>query len=1136
MEFKIITHDAAQKTATVLAWVITLMAFVFIISWHVAGGAFAFKVPIKGFVLSYYASIAIFFSGLCFLNLIYVPRFYIYKVIAAVFLILSIMRVMGIVINDDFGLHDFLKTHLFSTINDLPNILIGGAVVVFVNALVYLIWPLKHRTRIKSTLITCLLAVIFLISFEGLVIYFLPVNPTDVAVNAPIHPIFGIMQLLLAIGLLARNSYEDAQAKVKPIKWLSLFFGLGVLLFHFFLMTGFLQEQRLTQAQLLKEQAYAIKSEIKATVVNLGDSLHRFAGRMASYQSITTNLIDLDINNYLIDISYLENVAVINKNFLITKEHSKDGFNSLLDIKSHLGQQLQELSAKKNISSYLNRGEKKLVLASPVVWDQVFQGAALFQLDLVALIKTCAFIQENPGYAFEILCNQLPLYQSSNFQDKNGDQVFFTESFDLYDLTFQVQIASTSELLVNKIIKSLILFLTMGGILGSIITGAVIFLFQSLREKIRLTQTVTKQLLMSNEIMHVMNEAESVQNACDLILKIMNEHYGWLLFIYWQYNDKNHSLELVHVTSIPEGAFSQFEKATKKLEDKSYTLFNQAFEKKEVLFSEDISHSNYTNAKAALNDGIKGAFALPVFHKRDVLGVFELYKKEPLIIEPESGWIELMKIIGNQFSVFIERREAHLIDKELTAVISNSSDAIYKADLDLIIRTWNLGAEHIYGYLAEEIIGQKVDILYPQDRFFEKRNIQETLLRSKSIEHFKTVRKRKDGQLIWVENSYSPILNEKGQVISFSVVSRDITKEKQALDALELNEEKFRQFVDSTQSWIWEMDKDGNFTYSNPAVTKILGYSLDEILKTSWRSLVLEKQKLEKELSEYVKKPEGWKQKLFQVLSKNGSLVWLEVSAEPIKNQHHDFIGFRGVCRDVTDEININISKNEFISMVSHELRTPLTSIMGALGLLKSKVSKEDESLELVTLADRNADRLLKLINDILDVEKLSLGKIELNFKNYEFAKIIQDALNTANTQAQEQQVILKGDKIHKGIYVNVDYDRLVQVILNLVSNALKFSPKQSSVLVFTELKDTIIRLNIQDKGPGIAYDMQGKLFDKFVQGQTGDTKLKGTGLGLSISKALMEQMGGSIGFVSQPSFGSTFYIDLPIAKGSILT
>lgn len=939
MEFKVITQDNGKRVASILAWIVTLIGFVFAISWHLNTGSFALLLPIKGFILDYYSALSLFIAGLCFLNLIYFPKLRLYKFIASVFFILSALRILEIAFAFDFGYAPFLSKYIFSSIKDLPSVLLGGAINTFINSLIFLIWPLKLRTNKKSAIIHLLLSITILLSLEGIIIHLLPIDPRDLFVNVPIHPIFSIVQILFATGLVFQNSYEDSVSKIKSLKWGSIIAGFGVLVFHFILLSLVLRNQRLS----------------------LGNAI-------------------------------------------------------------------------------------------------------------------------------------------------NG----------------------SSQELADKIIPVMIFFLGVGGIIGAFITGLIVYLFQVLKEKVQFTKKINQQLFMSNELMQVMNEADTIQNACDQILKIMNKHYNWQLFLYWQLNKKLNVLELVHVSSIPQGAFSSFERYVRDLKTDSKTMFGEAFIKKEVLISEDLSKSDYALKNAAVEDNLKGSFSLPVFEKREVLGVIELFKKDIFDIEPETGWIELMKIIGNQFSVFIERREAHLLDRELSNIVTSSSDAIYKVDLDLVIRTWNIGGQKIYGYLPEEIIGHKIDILYPQDRLLEIRHIQESILNLKSVEHYNTVRKTKNGSLIWVENTYSPILNEKGQAISFTVLSRNITAEKEAQKSLEINEEKFRHFVESTQSWIWEVSTEGNFTFTNPAVTNILGYSSQEILNINFRNLVLEKQKFEKYLNEKLQ----IKKELIQMLTKNGSVVWLETSFNPIKNEQDKIIGFRGVCRDVTEEMKVGIAKNEFISMVSHELRTPLTSIIGAIGLLKNKFSKNQETEELLSLADRNADRLLKLINDILDVEKLSLGKIQLNLKKYDLANVVDEACNTASVQADSRHVILIKDKILKNIFVSVDFDRLVQVILNLLSNAIKFSSEYGVVLISTQIRDGNIRLNIQDNGPGIPYDIQGKLFEKFVQGETGDTKLKGTGLGLNISKALIDQMGGSIGFISQPLHGSTFFIDLPIIIG----
>jgi PAS domain S-box-containing protein len=1128
MEFKVNVHDKMRLTAKVLAWIITLLGLFFVIGWNFAGDYTFVKVPMKGLVLSYFSSISILISGLIFLNLIYFPRFIAYKLLAFVTFFLSSMRLIEILFNYDFGISGFVASYLFTNIKNFPSVLLGGALNTFLNALVFLIWPLKYRTSQKSAFINICLALTLLFSVEGVFVYLLPLDPQDFIIKAPIHPLFALTQIFLALGLLAWNFYQDSLAKIKIIKWFSIFFGGGILLFHFFLMTGLLQEQRLSQEQIIKKQSLIIKSQIQTDFLNVGTDLHQFASRLEIYQSIEPSFIESDILSYLKNISYVVSISVVNDQFKLVKSVSKDGTTDILKIQKELGSDLVKIPQVNLTHSFFNSENKRAILASSVIFGAKFQGAIFFELDLIDFFKNQKALIDNSGFTSQVYCDGSLIYESASNLEHSSNPLQVEETFQVNGLNLKLIISGSSNLMINNMVRFLIIFLALGGVSGGFITGLIIYLIQVLRSKVRTSQKIVDQLSMSNEIMQVMNEADTVQNACDLILKIMNRHYNWQLFLYWQFNKVSKSLELVHVTSIPEGAFGGFESLIK---EGVKTLAKEAFDKKEILFAEDISLNGSLFSKEAFKQGLKGQFALPVYQKRDVLGVIELFKKEVFDVEPETGWIDLMKIIGNQFTVFIERREAHLIDKELAAIITNSTDAIYKVDLDLKIRSWNLGGMNIYGYLPEEIIGKGVSTLYPQEKMKEIRQIQDQLLQGKTIEHLKTIRSCKDGRSIWVENSYAPIFNEKNQVVAFCVVSRDIDLEKRTQEALKLNEEKFRQFVDATQSWIWEMDREGNFTYSNPAILSLLGYSQKEILQLNWKNLALEKQKLEKELKESLGNFTGWKQKLFQVLSKNSSVIWLESSAEPIKNERQEFMGLRGVCRDVTEQIKIDRSKSEFISMVSHELRTPLTSILGATSLLKSNNASKEEAKELLDLADRNAERLLKLVSDILDIEKLSLGKMQLNIKAYELAQVLQEALKVALVQAEKEHVHIRLDHILTGVLVLIDYDRLVQVILNLLSNAIKFSPKESAIIVSMMNLGEKIRLSVKDNGPGIPYDLQGKIFEKFVQAESGDTKNKGTGLGLNISKALIEQMGGSIGFNSEPSVGSIFYIDIPIFK-----
>ncbi|WPB74525.1 response regulator [Archangium violaceum] len=239
---------------------------------------------------------------------------------------------------------------------------------------------------------------------------------------------------------------------------------------------------------------------------------------------------------------------------------------------------------------------------------------------------------------------------------------------------------------------------------------------------------------------------------------------------------------------------------------------------------------------------------------------------------------------------------------------------------------------------------------------------------------------------------------------------------------------------------------------------------------------------------------------------------------------------FTSYVRDITERREVERLKNEFVSTVSHELRTPLTSIRGSLGLLEGGVLGElpSQAQDMVRIARTNTERLIRLINDILDLEKMESGKLELKLQSVETAEIIEATFSGVQGMADAARVRLHAEAAGAGP-VRADRDRLIQVLTNLVSNAIKFSPPDSQVEV-RAARDARgqVRFSVVDQGPGIPLDQRARLFGKFQQLDSSDTRTKGgTGLGLAISQAIIEQHGGRIEVHSEPGHGATFTFSL---------
>jgi PAS domain S-box-containing protein len=243
---------------------------------------------------------------------------------------------------------------------------------------------------------------------------------------------------------------------------------------------------------------------------------------------------------------------------------------------------------------------------------------------------------------------------------------------------------------------------------------------------------------------------------------------------------------------------------------------------------------------------------------------------------------------------------------------------------------------------------------------------------------------------------------------------------------------------------------------------------------------------------------------------------------------------FTAYVRDITERREVERMKSEFVSTVSHELRTPLTSIRGSLGLLEGGVMGELPSavLDMVRIARTNTERLIRLINDILDLEKMEAGKLELRLQAVEVTEVVETTFNGVRAMADGARVELRAEAAMAGL-VRADKDRLIQVLTNLVSNAIKFSPEQGVVKV-RAVRDarSTVRFEVVDQGPGIPQEKRARLFGKFQQLDSSDTRSKGgTGLGLAISQAIVEQHGGHIDVQGEPGQGATFTFSLPVVK-----
>lgn len=353
---------------------------------------------------------------------------------------------------------------------------------------------------------------------------------------------------------------------------------------------------------------------------------------------------------------------------------------------------------------------------------------------------------------------------------------------------------------------------------------------------------------------------------------------------------------------------------------------------------------------------------------------------------------------------------------------------------------------------------------------------------------------------------------------------------------LRFKEERFRLLVEGTKDYaLFMLDTHGIITTWNSGAEKIKGYKAKEIIGQHFSIFYSDEARNnhhpEKELQSALKngryEEEGWRVK------KDGTPFLANIIITPLYDEKKKHIGFGKVTRDLTELKKTEQLKNEFISVVSHELRTPLTSIQASISILLHLIeSGSIKERSLLNIASQNCKRLSQLINDILYIERLEEDTISLNLTPTNLTSLIHDSIELIKPYAEKFDVKVVLSKEIPLAYVEVNPQRIQQVLNNLISNAIKFSSKNSTVHIFMKKVGDNVEVAVADQGIGISEEFKHRIFQRFSQEDGTTTRQKdGTGLGLAICKKIIDQSEGTLNFTSEANKGATFYFQLPLVN-----
>jgi len=472
----------------------------------------------------------------------------------------------------------------------------------------------------------------------------------------------------------------------------------------------------------------------------------------------------------------------------------------------------------------------------------------------------------------------------------------------------------------------------------------------------------------------------------------------------------------------------------------------------------------------------------------------------------------------------------------LAAIIASTDDTIISKTLEGIITSWNPAAERMFGYTEDEAVGKHISLIIPPERLEEEAFIIGQIVKGDKVDHFETVRRAKNGDPVPISLTVSPIIDSRGRIIGASKIARDISERIKAAE----KQGVLAAIIDTSDDTILSKTLEGIITSWNKAAIKMFGYTEAEAVGQHI-SLIIPPDRLNEEAFIIGEVSKGNKVDHFQTLrrAKNGNLVPISLSVSPVVDDNGKVIGASKIARDISaeqtsqDELaklyqqlkELNAKKDEFIALASHELKTPLTSIKGYLQILAQRVTDE-KNIIFVQKTRQQIAKLSALVDDLLDVSKIEAGKLHFAAEDFNIREVIDDALELISHTNSDYTITLHSPVSE--CMVKGDAHRIEQVMINLLTNAIRYAPNSNRIEVHLSHENDEVKIGVKDFGTGIAPEKLEHIFSRYYRVDDSNSKVSGLGIGLYLCYEIVTRHHGKIWAESEPGIGSVFWFTLP--------